>query len=120
MDKPQCNNEMYYLQYQEQEPIPFRVGLLPRQGLRKVHEVLGYDANGPASRAVNVRYQEEGDGHRGRKNQKYTPHGGFDAVADEDVAAEGDGCHERPGLDGDAVPPGRLRVALRVQRVVHA
>src|SRR5215471_17409214 len=41
-------------------------------------------------------------------------------IAHQTGAADGDRRHQNPRFNRDAVPPGRLRIRLRIQHIVHA
>ena len=64
---------------------------------------------------INIRQQEKGDGD---DEWHYKLDGlgilGADIEANHRVATNSDGPHEAPSSDRDAIPPGRLCVALRV------
>src|ERR1035441_605686 len=88
------------------------------QRLGQAYEVLRNYVNEAAPRAVNVRYKKERDGDNQRQNEKQAgvclsaPR----TIADQQVAADGDRYHQTPRRRGNAVPPCRLGVSLRVQR----
>jgi len=75
-----------------------------------------------AARAVDVGDEQEGDRQDKRQDEekRALTLWVFEVVAEQDVAADGDERHQAPGGEGDAVPPGGLGVALRVEHIVHA
>ena len=86
-------------------------------------EVLRVHSNEAAPWGVDLGYENERDRHEQRQNEKF-PGLLFDGaprtIAEQKIAADGDRQHQPPGRPRDAVPPGRLRVRLRVQHIVHA
>jgi hypothetical protein len=95
---------------------------LRMQGLREAQEVLWDHPNKAPAWAVDVRNEKECDGNNKRKNQKQDR---FRSIisrteANQHVGADGDRHHQGPSRSRNAVPPSCLRVALRVQHIVHA
>ena len=60
------------------------------------------------------------DGHDGRQHKKDQRALSTLAIPDQEVAGNRHQGHQRPCAGGDPVPPGGLRITLRVDDVVHA
>src|SRR5215831_16764236 len=77
-------------------------------------------ANQPITRAIDVRYEKERHGESDRQDHKEKRSFPLRAITYQNVTEDGDYGHENPRSNWDAVPPGSLRIPLRVQYVVHA
>src|SRR5262247_1099221 len=90
------------------------------QGLSEAFQILGMHANQPVTRAINVRYEKERNGKSDRQNHEEKRSFPVCAITYQHVTEDGDYGHENPPRNRDAVPPGSLRIPLRVQYIIHA
>jgi len=88
--------------------------------MQQALQVLWDDVDEAASRAVDVGDEQKRDGDDQRNDEEQHASGVARAVANLQVGADGDGDHQGPRRGGNAVPPRRLGIALRVQHIVHA
>ncbi len=105
------------------ERRPPKASFRPRATLRRDLSRFGaVHADHSGARAVDVGDEKERDRHDERQNHKQE--GArcqlARAVAQQNVAEDRDRSHQGPGGNRDSIVPGRLRIALRVQHVVHA
>ena len=73
-----------------------------------------------AVRTIKVGDKKKRDGYDYRQDEQEELPFATLAVADQEVTEECHQGHHRPCADGYPVPPGSLRVALRIEHIVHA
>ena len=85
------------------------------KGVSKADEVLGVDVDDAPSWGINIRNEEKGDADDDW-HYKWNTLGmlGSHIETNHEVAANGNAPHEAPSAQGDAIPPGCLRVTLSV------
>src|SRR6266404_1397992 len=83
-------------------------------------QILRLYANDPATRTINVRYEEKRHGKCDGQNQKKETTSFQRTITHQCVAEDGHHYHQDPRRNWNAVPPGGLRISLLVQYFVHA
>ena len=85
------------------------------KGISKADEVLGVDCDDAPAGGINIRNVEKGDGdddwhYKSNARGILWSH----IKTNHQVTTSGDGPHETPSSDRNAIPPGCLRVTLGV------
>src|SRR5215472_2518912 len=89
------------------------------EGVGQQLQIFRVHADNAAARAIDIGDKEKRNGESDRKNQQQDPRALFRAHSEQEIAEKRDDHEEHPGGQGHAVAPGSLRVALRIEHVVH-
>jgi hypothetical protein len=92
------------------------------QGLSETYQILREDANGAPTRAINIGDKKEGDAQHNWQNQQANKslRRTVRRITDQQARADGHGGYQTPRPNRTSIPPGGLRVSLRVQYIVHS
>src|ERR1700730_14013349 len=101
--------------------LPTRRTSSPKR-LRQAFQVLWIDVDQAMPRSIDIGDQKEGNRDDQRQHESKLSRGLAVSrpVAEQHVGAQGDGRHETPRGGRNPVPERGLRVALRIDHVVHA
>ena len=96
-----------------------RASLTVQAGVKAL-EVYRANMDEAATRTVDVSDEEKRDGDHDWQYQEDSGIFAVRTIAKEKVAENGNKRHQAPCGYGNAIPPGCLRIALRVDHIVHA